>query len=105
MKQVGFCMQLYPGKSAEYKKRHDEIWPELSEALRNAGVYDYSIFLDEETDTLYAVQKLNDNESSAELPSLPIVKKWWTYMSDIMETNPDDSPVVRDLKEMFYFEK
>ena len=104
MKRVGFCMKLYPGKSAEYKKRHDEIWPELSEALRDAGVYDYSIFLDEETDTLFAVQKLKDNDSSANLPLLPIVRKWWTYMSDIMETNPDDSPVVRDLKEMFYFE-
>ena len=72
-----FKMQLKPGNVAEYKRRHDEIWPELSRALSAAGVSDYSIFLDEETLTLFAVQKLTPNNTAAKLPNLPIVRKWW----------------------------
>ncbi len=95
-------MKLKPGFEEEYKKRHDQIWPELAKELKNAGVYDYSIFLDEETLTLFAVQKLADSNSAEVLPQTKIVRKWWDYMSDIMEVNADNSPVVTDLKEVFY---
>ena len=95
-------MKLKPGFEAEYKKRHDEIWPELSKELIAAGVSDYCIFLDEETSTLFAVQKLTDTHTSDELPQQQIVKKWWDYMADIMEVNADNSPVVTSLKEVFY---
>jgi L-rhamnose mutarotase len=95
-------MQLKPDVVAEYKKRHDEIWPELSKELRAAGISDYSIFLDEETLTLFAVQKLGDKNSAAELPDSPIVRKWWDYMSPLMEVNPDNSPVAKPLKEVFH---
>ena len=95
-------MKLKPGFEKEYKKRHDEIWPELSRELTNAGVYDYSIFLDEETLTLFAVQKLKDDNTAGGLPSNPIVRKWWDYMADIMEVNPDNSPVEQGLPEVFY---
>ncbi|MBL7007244.1 MAG: L-rhamnose mutarotase, partial [Spirochaetia bacterium] len=101
--RVGFAMQLNPGSKEEYKKRHDEIWPELSRELKAAGVYDYSIYLDIRTNTLYASQKLQDDNRSGELPFRDIVKKWWEYMADIMETNADNSPVVYPLEEMFYF--
>ena len=74
MKRNAFKMKLKPGKIAEYKKRHDEIWPELAAELRAAGVSDYSIFLDEETLELFAVQKLSDNHSAAALPDSPIVR-------------------------------
>ena len=97
-----FKMKLKAGFEAEYKERHDEIWPELSAELKAAGVSDYSIFLDEETLTLFAVQKLSDDHSADQLPETAIVKKWWAYMSDIMETNPDNSPVAIELKEVFY---
>ena len=97
-----FKMKLKPGFEAEYKKRHDEIWPELAEELSNAGVYDYSIYLDEETLTLFAFQKLADNHTSGLLPQTEIVRKWWSYMSDIMLTNPDQSPVAVSLKEVFH---
>ena len=102
MIRAAFKMKLKPGFEAEYKKRHDEIWPELSKELTTAGVSDYSIFLDEETSTLFAVQKLTDTHTSDELPQQQIVKKWWDYMADIMEVNSDNSPVATPLKEVFY---
>jgi L-rhamnose mutarotase len=101
MSRHAFKMKLKPGVAAEYKKRHDEIWPELSAELRRAGISDYSIFLDEETLTLFAAQKLADNNSAAGLPDNPVVRKWWDYMAPLMETNPDKSPVAKPLKEVF----
>ena len=99
-----FKMKLKPGFEDEYKKRHDKIWPELSVKLKEAGIFDYSIFLDEETLTLFAVQKLADNNTSDKLPDSTIVQKWWDYMADIMECNSDNSPVTIPLKEVFYME-
>ena len=95
-------MRLKPGFEVEYKKRHDAIWPELSELLRKAGISDYSIFLDEETHTLFAVQRQSGDGSSQDLAAEPIVQKWWAYMADIMETNDDHSPVSIPLREVFY---
>lgn len=102
MKRVGFTMQLLPGNEAEYKRRHDEIWPELVAELQNAGVRDYVIYLDKRTSTLFASQKVTEHNTADQLATREIVKKWWSYMADLMETNPDDSPVVYDLEEMFY---
>ncbi len=104
MKRNAFTMKLKPGFATEYKKRHDEIWPELSQAIREAGVSDYSIFLDEKTGTLFAIQKLSDDNTADDLPNHPVVKKWWAYMADIMDTNPDNSPVTHPLKEMFHLD-
>ena len=97
-------MKLKAGMKAEYKKRHDEIWPELLELLKNTGVSDYAIFLDEETDILFAVQKVDGDAGSQDLGSEPAVKKWWAFMKDIMEANPDDSPVTSPLEEVFRME-
>jgi L-rhamnose mutarotase len=97
-------MKLKPGFEAEYKKRHDEIWPELEVLLSESGVHDYSIFLDEETLTLFAFQKLDKDFDENYLPNHPVVKKWWSYMADIMETNPDNSPVAIPLKEVFHLD-
>ena len=104
MKQVAFKMYLKPGFEAEYEKRHNEIWPELSALLKASGTYDYSIFWDKETNILFAVQKSDSNVAAKDLGNEPIVQKWWAYMSDIMLTNPDNSPVVVTLKELFYME-
>ncbi len=104
MKRCAFKMKLKAGFEAEYKKRHDEIWPELSQELTDAGVSDYSIFLDEETLTLFAVQKLSDDNTADNLPNTEMVKKWWAYMADIMDTNPDNSPVCIPLNEVFHME-
>ena len=104
MRRAAFVMKLKPGFAAEYRKRHDEIWPELVEALEKAGVRDYSIFLDDATNTLFAFQKIKDHDQSAKLPELPIVQKWWRFMSDIMDTNPDKSPVCVSLGEVFHMD-
>ena len=104
MQRHAFKMKLKPGVVAEYKKRHDEIWPKLAAELKAAGVSDYSIFLDEETLTLFAVQKLGEKNSAAELPDSPIVRKWWDYMAPLMETHLDNSPVAVPLKEVFHLD-
>ena len=102
MKRNAFAMKLKPGFEEEYKRRHDEIWPELSQVLTEAGVSDYSIYLDEDTLTLFAFQKLDETNTSDDLPQHPVVKKWWAYMADIMDTNPDNSPISIPLEEVFY---
>jgi len=102
MKRLAFKMKLKVGFEDEYKKRHDEIWPELAGELNKAGVFDYSIYWDKETNILFATQKLVDSNTSDKLPQTEIVRKWWNFMSDIMEVNPDNSPVVIDLKEVFH---
>jgi L-rhamnose mutarotase len=104
MQRNAFKMKLKPGFVAEYKKRHDEIWPELQKELRAAGISDYSIFLDEETLTLFAVQKLSDKNTAAALPNSPAVKKWWNYMAPLMDVHPDNSPVTKPLMEVFHLD-
>ena len=102
MLRVAFKMKLKPRCKDEYLKRHAAIWPDLSALLKEAGVSDYSIFLDEETHTLFGVQRQAGDASSQDLGETEIVKKWWAYMADIMETNPDNSPVTVPLEEVFY---
>ncbi|QLF68254.1 L-rhamnose mutarotase [Peteryoungia desertarenae] len=102
LETYAFKMQLNPGMEAEYRRRHDEIWPELLELLTNAGVSDYSIHLDRETNTLFGVLKRPANHGMAGLPEHPVMKRWWAHMADIMETNPDNSPVAKDLVLVFH---
>jgi len=104
MKRLAFKMHLNQGQKEAYKKRHNEIWPELKKLLKDAGVSEYSIFLDEETNSLFAFQKLSGEGSSQDLGQTEIVKKWWAFMADIMKTNPDNSPVMTELEEVFYME-
>jgi L-rhamnose mutarotase len=102
MRRAAFKMQLFPGFRDEYKKRHDEIWPELKDLLKDAGVQDYSIFLDEETNTLFGVMTVTDESKMKELPNHPVMKRWWAFMKDIMVSKPDNSPVSIPLEEVFY---
>lgn len=104
MKRLAFKMYLNEGQKEEYKKRHDEIWPEVKQLLKDAGVSDYSIFMDKETNTLFAFQKVNQNGGSQDLGQVEVVQKWWDYMADIMKVNPDNSPVSEELEELFYLE-
>ena len=104
MQKIAFTMQLKPGFEAEYKLRHDQIWPELSQLLTEAGIRDYSIFLDEPSGVLFAVHWLAEGHDLAALPKRAIMKKWWAYMGDIMETNPDNSPVVKPLQMVFHMD-
>jgi L-rhamnose mutarotase len=102
MQRVAFKMKLFIGQEAEYKRRHDELWPELNSLLKENGIKDYSIFLDESTNSLFGVLNIDDAKKLDELHHHPVMKKWWEYMKDIMETNPDNSPVSIPLQEVFY---
>lgn len=102
MVRRAFTMKLYPGFAEEYKRRHDNLWPELKELLKKSGVSQYSIFLDETTLTLFGVMQVDDPALLQHMPEDPVMKKWWGYMRDIMDTNPDNSPVTIPLKEVFY---
>jgi L-rhamnose mutarotase len=104
MQRHAFKMKLKPGFEVEYQRRHDAIWPELAKELRAAGVSDYSIFFDRETLTLFAVQKLDENNTAGNLPNSSIVRKWWDFMAPLMEVQPDNAPVTRPLEEVFHLD-
>jgi L-rhamnose mutarotase len=100
--KYAFKMRLNPDMEAEYRRRHDEIWPELIELLKQAGVEDYSIHLDPETNILFGVLWRPENHRMGDLPDHPVMKRWWAHMADIMATNPDNSPVQKPLVTVFH---
>ena len=104
LEKHAFKMKLFPGKEAEYKKRHDEIWPELVALLHEAGVSDYSIHLDAQTNTLFAVMWRSDDHKMDDLPNHPVMQRWWAYMADIMVTKPDNEPVAVPLETVFHMD-
>jgi L-rhamnose mutarotase len=102
LNRVAFKMQLFKGCEAEYKRRHDAIWPELILELKLAGIREYSIFFDAPTSMLFGVMYVTDLARLDDLRAHPLMRKWWAYMKDIMETNEDDSPVSFSLQEVFF---
>ena len=104
MIRKAFKMKVHSEKHKEYKKRHDEIWESLKKVLKNHGASNYSIFLDEETDYLFAYVELESEELWDKVADTEECKKWWVFMKDIMETNEDNSPESVELKEVFYLE-
>ena len=101
---LAFKMKLNPDMLEVYKQRDDDLWPELRKLLKDNGLAEYSIFLDEETNILFAFQKQYGEQGSQDLGKTEIVQKWWKYMADIMETNTDNSPVSKELVEVFYMD-
>ncbi|MDJ0685963.1 MAG: L-rhamnose mutarotase [Alphaproteobacteria bacterium] len=104
MEKYAFRMRLFPGMRDEYKRRHDEIWPDLVDLLRQAGVMDYSIHLDEETGALFAVLWRRTDHRMEDLPSHPVMQRWWAHMADIMESDESGAPVVTPLSTVFHME-
>jgi L-rhamnose mutarotase len=102
MERRAFKMKLHRGFEEEYKKRHTALWPDLKLLLKSSGISEYSIYLDETTNHLFGVMKAEDPALLQNLPEHPVMKKWWSYMRDIMETNDDHSPVSIPLQEVFY---
>lgn len=102
MIRKAFVMTVYPDKHEEYHRRHNELWPEMENMLKDHGLIQYNIYLDEETNLLFAFLELEDNHRWDETASTAINRKWWDYMEPVMETNPDNSPVTRNLKEVFH---
>ncbi|MCB1500692.1 MAG: L-rhamnose mutarotase [Bauldia sp.] len=104
METLAFRMKLKPGMEAEYRRRHDAIWPEMLALLRAAGISDYTIFLDRETDALFAVFRCATPDAMASLADDPIERRWNTHMADLLEVNADDSAVVVDLVPLFHMD-
>jgi L-rhamnose mutarotase len=102
MERIAFVMQLHEGCEEEYRRRHAAIWPELAALLREAGIRDYSIFLEEKTLQLFAILKIDDPVNLDGLAIQPVMRRWWEYMKDLMDTHSDGSPVVVSLREMFF---
>ena len=102
MPRIAFKMKLHPGQESEYLRRHDEIWPELETLLKETGISDYSIFLDDKNLDLFGVLDIENPARLDDLPRHPVMQRWWDYMADIMDSNPDHSPVSVPLKEVFY---
>jgi L-rhamnose mutarotase len=104
MQRVAFKMKLFSGCEAEYRERHNKIWPELVTLLKQNGISDYSIFLDEETNILFGVLKIENAEMLNKLPLAPVMQQWWSTLTDVMETREDNSPISIPLKEIFYLQ-
>lgn len=97
-------MFVYKDCYEEYRKRHDELWVEMKEELKNHGAQNYSIFLEEETGELFAYVEVENEEKWNAMGETEICKKWWDYMAPLMETNENNSPVAIPLKSIFYLE-
>ena len=104
MEQIAFRMMLNPGQAEAYRRRHDAIWPDLVALLRGAGISDYSIFVDPETNALFAVLRRAPGHRMAALPRHEVMRRWWAFMGDIMATNADSSPVVVPLQPVFHLD-
>jgi L-rhamnose mutarotase len=102
MEQIAFTMRLKPGQAEEYQRRHDTIWPELVALLKQAGISDYSIFLDEATGTLFAVLRRSEDHRMDRLPEEEVMQRWWAWMAELMATNTDQSPVTVPLRRVFH---
>lgn len=102
MKRLAFKMKLHPGQEAEYRRRHDALWPELAALLKGSGIRDYAIFLDPGSLDLFGVMEVADERAVEALPLQPVMQRWWQYMKDIMDTHADGSPVITPLHQVFY---
>ena len=102
IERYAFRMHLNPGARDEYRRRHDAIWPDLVELLQDAGVSDYSIFLDEETDTLFGVLMRRADHRIDALPQSRMMQRWWAHMADVMRTHPDNPPLATPLAPVFH---
>ena len=104
MIRKAFKMLLYPGMEEEYTRRHNLLWPEMKDMIHEYGGHNYSIFLDSETNVLYGYIEIEEEAKWAKSADTAINRKWWDYMADIMDTNPDNSPVSVDLKPVFHLD-
>jgi L-rhamnose mutarotase len=104
MEKFAFRMKLNPGMADEYKRRHDEIWPELVALLMKAGIADYSIYLDPETNILFGVMQRPADYDPAALAVEPVMRRWWAHMADIMAVKPDNEPIAVPLMPVFHMD-
>lgn len=104
-KRIAFRMRVYPGQEAEYIRRHNPIWPELDAVLKEHGVLSYSIYLDRQTNDLFAYAEIEDEDRWQAIAQTEVCQRWWQHMQSLMPSNPDNSPVVEELEEVFHIER
>src|SRR5262245_20951231 len=104
MIRKAFIMKLKPGNQAEYEARHNPIWPELEAVLKSHGVSNYSIFLQRDTDRLFAYAEIDSEDRWRQIADTDSCRKWWQHMKDLMLTHEDNSPVATDLSEVFHID-
>ncbi len=102
MQRHAFKMLLNKGQESEYIRRHDAIWPDLVTLLKQTGISNYSIHLDRDTNILFGYLERRDDHAMGDLPDHPVMQRWWAHMGDLMQTNPDGSPVAIPLSETFF---
>ena len=100
-----FRMSVNPGQQGEYARRHKAIWRELEDTLLAHGVRTYSIYLDPETNDLFAYVEFDSEERWAAVAATEVCRRWWRHMRDVMPSHPDDSPISRPLAEVFHLER
>ena len=105
MIRKAFRMHVNADAHAEYERRHRPIWEELETTLKDHGVASYSIFLERESSQLFAYAEIESEERWAAIAETDVCKRWWAHMKDMMPTNPDNSPISADLREVFHIEK
>jgi L-rhamnose mutarotase len=99
-----FLMSVRDDCHSEYEQRHDEIWPDLVNTLKKHGARNYSIFLESSSSKLFAYVEIEDEQTWQTIANTKVCQRWWSYMKDIMETNPDNSPVSNELKNVFFMQ-
>ena len=104
MIRKAFVMQVHPGREAEYARRHQPIWADLTAVLRAHGAHNYSIFLDADTRQLFGYVEIEDEARWAAVAQTDACQRWWRFMADLMPSNPDHSPVSRGLNEVFHLD-
>jgi L-rhamnose mutarotase len=104
MFRKAFVMLVDPDQHEEYKRRHDEIWPELEAVFRAHGLRRQTIYLHDETHQLFAYTEFESEEQYNALAQTPEMQCWWAYMADVMSTNPDNSPKSILLPEVYHYQ-
>ncbi|HXB56269.1 MAG TPA: L-rhamnose mutarotase [Vicinamibacteria bacterium] len=105
MIRKAFRMSVHAEGLEEYARRHNPIWRELEDTLLAHGVRSYSIYLDIETNDLFAYAEIESEERWRAIASAEVCQRWWCHMQELMPSNPDHSPVARDLREVFHLER
>lgn len=105
MPRKAFRMSVNEGAAAEYERRHRPIWADLEQVLFDHGVRTYTIFLDPATNDLFGYVDVDSEEQWNRIAGTDVCQRWWTFMRDVMPTHPDDSPVSRELREVFHIER
>ena len=105
MIRKAFRLSVNAGAEAEYERRHTPIWADFERVLLDHGVHAYSIFLDPDTRDLFGYVEIEDEERWNAVAATDVCRRWWRHMRDLMPSNSDNSPVSRDLREVFHLER